>query len=161
MEGTRSRGAGRLCRERPESFLVPREGSALSNLVPDDPMTRGGSRAPDHSGQQQAGPWAKSRDTLAIGIALCYRVNVKSRVAGESPMNARLGRRATTTGTLVGTRFQPTLLEAIDSWRKEQDDLPTRPEAVRRLVELGMAHDTSSFMGLSRQRLGQKSDDRA
>ena len=32
MEGTRLRGAGRLCRERPKSFLVPREGSALSNL---------------------------------------------------------------------------------------------------------------------------------
>ena len=48
-------------------------------------------------------------------------------------------RRASTTGTLVGTRFQAPLLDAIDSWRKAQDDLPTRPEAVRRLVELGMA----------------------
>jgi hypothetical protein len=48
-------------------------------------------------------------------------------------------RRASTTGTLVGTRFQAPLLDAIDSWRKGQDDLPTRPEAVRRLVELGMA----------------------
>lgn len=47
-------------------------------------------------------------------------------------------RRASTTGTLVGTRFQAPLLDAIDSWRKAQDDLPTRPEAVRRLVELGM-----------------------
>lgn len=47
-------------------------------------------------------------------------------------------RRASTTGTLVGTRFQAPLLDAIDIWRKAQDDLPTRPEAVRRLVELGM-----------------------
>ena len=47
-------------------------------------------------------------------------------------------RRASSTGTLVGTRFQAPLLDAIDLWRKEQDDLPTRPEAVRRLVELGM-----------------------
>lgn len=46
--------------------------------------------------------------------------------------------RATTAGTLVGTRFQPELLEAVDLWRKAQPDLPTRPEAVRRLVELGM-----------------------
>ena len=37
--------------------------------------------------------------------------------------------RSSTTGTLVGTRFQPALLDAIDAWRKEQDDLPTRPEA--------------------------------
>ena len=48
-------------------------------------------------------------------------------------------RRASTTGTLVGTRFQAPLLDAIDSWRKAQDDLPTRPDAVRRLVELGMS----------------------
>lgn len=47
--------------------------------------------------------------------------------------------RATAAGTLVGTRFQPDLLNAVDSWRKGQTDLPTRPEAVRRLVELGMA----------------------
>ncbi len=45
MEGTRLRGAGRLCRERPESFLAPREGNALSNLLRNDQMRRGGSRA--------------------------------------------------------------------------------------------------------------------
>lgn len=39
---------------------------------------------------------------------------------------------------LVGTRFQPVLLAAIDDWRKAQPDLPTRPEAVRRLVETGL-----------------------
>lgn len=49
--------------------------------------------------------------------------------------------RPSATGTLVGTRFQVDLLSAIDAWRKEQHDLPTRPEAVRRLVELGMACD--------------------
>lgn len=42
MEGTRLRGAGRLCRERPESFLAPREGSALRNSYQ---MGRGESRA--------------------------------------------------------------------------------------------------------------------
>ena len=39
------RGAGRLCRERPESFLAPREGNALSNFLRNDQMRRGGSRA--------------------------------------------------------------------------------------------------------------------
>ncbi len=76
----------------------------------------------------------------------------------ESPMNARPRRRATTTGTLVGTRFQAALLEAIDSWRKEQNDLPTRPEAVRRLVELGMTHDTAPSAGVSGRRVKQNSD---
>lgn len=56
--------------------------------------------------------------------------------------------RATTTGTLVGTRFQSDLLEAVDLWRKAQPDLPTRPEAVRRLVELGM-RDADGTLGRS------------
>lgn len=64
-------------------------------------------------------------------------------------------RRATTTGTLVGTRFQAPLLDAIDSWRKAQDDLPTRPEAVRRLVELGM---TLKRDGVQLQRHAEPSD---
>lgn len=59
-------------------------------------------------------------------------------------------RRPATTGTLVGTRFQPTLLNAIDTWRKEQDDLPTRPEAVRRLVELGMTCHTNDVLSPGR-----------
>lgn len=71
-----------------------------------------------------------------------YRVNVKtSNLPERKP-------RATATGTLVGTRFQPDLLEAVDCWRKAQPDLPTRPEAVRRLVELGM-RDTDSTLGRS------------
>ena len=65
-----------------------------------------------------------------------YRVNVKTPTdLLDSPPRTR----ATTTGTLVGTRFQADLLEAVDQWRKRQPDLPTRPEAVRRLVGLGMA----------------------
>gem|GEM_PF-1137932 len=58
--------------------------------------------------------------------------------------NDKPKRRSETTGTLVGTRFQPPLLDAIDAWRKEQEDLPTRPEAVRRLVELGMTRNANS-----------------
>lgn len=68
---------------------------------------------------------------------LWYRVNVKTP-ASTSMIDEQPKRRASTTGTLVGIRFQAPLLDAIDSWRKAQDDLPTRPEAVRRLVELGM-----------------------
>jgi hypothetical protein len=29
-------------------------------------------------------------------------------------------------------------LTAIDDWRRKQNDLPGRPEAIRRLVELGL-----------------------
>lgn len=61
-----------------------------------------------------------------------YRVNVKTLMQPDRKPRAR------TAGILVGTRFQSDLLAAIDLWRKGQTDLPTRPEAVRRLVELGM-----------------------
>ena len=64
-------------------------------------------------------------------------------------------RRASTTGILVGTRFQAHLLDAIDSWRKAQENLPTRPEAVRRLVELGM---TFKQAGVQLQRNAKPSD---
>jgi hypothetical protein len=29
-------------------------------------------------------------------------------------------------------------LKEIDDWRRKQDDLPGRPEAIRRLVDLGL-----------------------
>lgn len=35
-------------------------------------------------------------------------------------------------------RIQPSFLAKLDAWRRQQDDLPNRSEAVRRLVDLGM-----------------------
>jgi hypothetical protein len=53
-----------------------------------------------------------------------------------------LGRkRATQTGVLVGVRMQPDILHSVDSWRRMQDDLPSRPDAIRRLVELGLRRE--------------------
>lgn len=44
-------------------------------------------------------------------------------------------KRADQAGTLVGVRLQPDQLAKVDAWREAQDDAPTRPEAIRRLVE--------------------------
>lgn len=41
-------------------------------------------------------------------------------------------------GTFIGTRVQPDLLAEIDAWRREQPDLPSRPEALRRLAVKGL-----------------------
>jgi hypothetical protein len=30
------------------------------------------------------------------------------------------------------------MAKALDDWRRKQDDLPNRPEAMRRLVDLGL-----------------------
>lgn len=48
------------------------------------------------------------------------------------------GRPATGRGETIGVRIQPADLALIDEWRRTQDDLPTRPEAIRRLIELGL-----------------------
>lgn len=36
-------------------------------------------------------------------------------------------------------RLPPELGDAIDDWRRQQPDLPSRAEAARRLIELGLA----------------------
>jgi hypothetical protein len=35
-------------------------------------------------------------------------------------------------------RMDGSLTSAIDDWRAKQQDQPTRPEAIRRLVEIGL-----------------------
>lgn len=35
-------------------------------------------------------------------------------------------------------RVAPEWLEALDDWRRHQPDIPSRAEAIRRLVDLGM-----------------------
>ncbi|WP_256570579.1 hypothetical protein [Bradyrhizobium sp. CCGUVB1N3] len=35
-------------------------------------------------------------------------------------------------------RLQPELAKPLDDWRRVQDDLPGRPEAIRRLVDIGL-----------------------
>jgi hypothetical protein len=42
-------------------------------------------------------------------------------------------------GTPVLVRLHETLLSAVDSWRKANSSRPSRPEAIRRLVEKGLA----------------------
>jgi hypothetical protein len=51
--------------------------------------------------------------------------------------NLRKG-RPKQAGTFIGTRVQPDLLERIDAWRRDQPDLPSRPEALRRLAVKGI-----------------------
>jgi hypothetical protein len=48
------------------------------------------------------------------------------------------GPPATGKGTLIGVRLQPDPLSRLDRWSNSQDDKPSRPEAIRRLVELGL-----------------------
>jgi len=47
-------------------------------------------------------------------------------------------KRPPVTGTLIGVRLQPDDLAALDAWRLKQPDNPSRPEAVRRLIQKGL-----------------------
>jgi hypothetical protein len=48
------------------------------------------------------------------------------------------GRPATGTGRTVGVRIRPDLSSQIESWRAQQRPIPSEPEAIRRLVEIGL-----------------------
>ncbi len=55
------------------------------------------------------------------------------------------GRPATTgRGLQIGMRWQDPDLEMIDDWIEKQKEPFTRPEAIRRLVELGLTVKTKS-----------------
>jgi hypothetical protein len=47
----------------------------------------------------------------------------------------RRGPKPTGKGVMVGVRLQPQDLAKLDAWRERQDDRPTRPEAIRRILE--------------------------
>jgi hypothetical protein len=48
------------------------------------------------------------------------------------------GPPATGKGVQVVVRLQPAPLSALDDWAAAQEDDPTRAEAIRRLIELGL-----------------------
>ena len=72
---------------------------------------------------------------LPLGLLSCYHGHMRksSRVNMATPK-----KRAAVTGDLVGVRVQPDMAKQLDDWRRKQDDLPGRPEAIRRLVEIGL-----------------------
>lgn len=47
-------------------------------------------------------------------------------------------KRAAVTGDPVLVRLQPGMAKQVDDWRRKQEDLPGRPEAIRRLVEAAL-----------------------
>jgi hypothetical protein len=46
--------------------------------------------------------------------------------------------RPTVDSEAVNVRMQRNQIEKLDAWRREQPDLPSRPEAIRRLLEKGL-----------------------
>ena len=57
----------------------------------------------------------------------------------ETVQPKKRGPKPTGKGTPIQVRLQPDALDRIDAWRADQEGTPTRPEAIRRLVEIGLA----------------------
>ena len=73
---------------------------------------------------------------LPLGSSFCYQeVMAKARLSDNKK---KMGRPATGIGTMIGVRIRPDQLAALDSWIKHQPDELSRPEAVRRLMEIGL-----------------------
>jgi len=57
-------------------------------------------------------------------------------VISRTPKRKKPGPPATGKGTPIFVRLQPDLLKVVDRWAKV--DATSRPEAIRRLIELGL-----------------------
>jgi len=68
---------------------------------------------------------------LPSGLLSCYHEHM-SDTSGVNTKTRK--RRATQTGALIGVRMQPEPLALLDGWRRKQPDLPSRAEAIRRLL---------------------------
>jgi hypothetical protein len=65
-----------------------------------------------------------------------FRVNTKLMM--KSIRVYTKSNRAPEVGTMVGVRLQEPLLRLLDVWIEKQSVQVTRPEAIRRLTELGL-----------------------
>jgi hypothetical protein len=54
-------------------------------------------------------------------------------------LRKKRGRPATGRSSVMGVRLAPELRANVDKWAAEQPDKPSHSEAIRRLVELGLA----------------------
>ena len=59
-------------------------------------------------------------------------------MSNDDGKKSKRGRPAVDTEP-VTVRLPREQLEAIDAYRRTESDLPSRPEAIRRLVEVGLA----------------------
>jgi hypothetical protein len=54
------------------------------------------------------------------------------------------GRPSTGIGSAIGLRLYPNLQKRLDEWIRAQDPKPSRPEAIRRLLDMALTAQTPS-----------------
>ena len=80
--------------------------------------------------------------------------NTKSEIKRGRP-------RSTGKGELIGVRLLPLPLANVDAWAAGQPGKPSRPEAIRRLIEMGLASSSASepSEGMAVEDLNASNDD--
>ena len=71
-----------------------------------------------------------------LGLPFLWHHKIMKSII-NSAKNSKRGRPRVDTEA-INVRLAVTALAVIDDWRRKQDDLPGRPEAIRRLVEIGL-----------------------
>jgi hypothetical protein len=79
---------------------------------------------------------------LPLGSIFCYQIFMSKSIT-DNRKKKRAG-RPRVGATLIGVRVPPAGLAKLDSWIKENAPDLSRPEAIRRLVEIGLAHGKSA-----------------
>jgi hypothetical protein len=81
----------------------------------------------------------RAEGKVATFLRLAYRDIMVNMVKQETVIpQKRRGPAPTGKGTPIVTRVQPEMLKKIDGYIARQKESISRPEAVRRLVELGL-----------------------
>src|SRR5262249_50695272 len=63
---------------------------------------------------------------------------MKVKRKGSMAVRTKKGRRTTGHDAVATIRLSSELRESVDAWAAKQSDKPARPEAILRLVELGL-----------------------
>ena len=86
-------------------------------------------------------PWSalgllRCSTTLAGRPFLCYLEFMNKSIRDNTKKRGRP--KTTGKGTLIGVRLLPAPMQQLDQWIASQPDTPSRPEALRRLMDLGL-----------------------
>jgi Arc/MetJ-type ribon-helix-helix transcriptional regulator len=70
-----------------------------------------------------------------------------AKSSSEKVTPKRPGRPATGRDPVLTVRLPMALRSTIESWAKQQEDRPSRSEAIRRLIEIALANKTKKHTG--------------
>ena len=71
---------------------------------------------------------------LAARILWRYKISMSILISAKKPKG-----RPSVDSEAINVRMERPHIAALDDWRRTQPGLPGRPEAIRRLIEIGLA----------------------